>query len=480
MARKLPTGSEYEPLREVELSASTEGFSRNGFDRNDRVFHASTTLWQHRGFLGAVLLRSALLVTLVALLLPATYESKTELMPPDQQSGAASMLAALMGGTGSGASSLTGGGGPTMTSGVMGMASDLLGLKTSGALFISILSSDAVEDKLINRFDLRREYWVSTYMAARKKLATCTDFEEDKKSGVITVRVRDHDPNRAAALATAYVDELNRMVADLNTSAAHRERLFLEERLKIVKEELDRSSKEFSEFSSTHSTLDLKDQGQAMVQAAATLRGQEIAAEAELRGLEQIYTPYNVRVKEVKARIAELQHQLEKLGGTATQPEPDIEKGEDLYPSIRQLPVLGVTFTDLYRRLRINETVFETLTKEYELARVQEAKEVPSVKVLVPAQRPERPHGPPRLLIFLGGALLALVLGSAWVLGKEAWENIGPGSHRKRFVQEVAGEINTKFRLGRARELSERIAGRFRPAASNGNNNSENGHRRAS
>src|SRR5262249_18405927 len=300
--------------------------------------------------------------------------------------------------------------------------------KTSGALFISILSSDSVQDKLINQFDLRREYWVSTYMAARQKLTSRSEFEENKKSGVITVRVRDHDPNRAAALAGAYVDELNHMVADLNTSAAHRERLFLEDRLKVVKQELDQSSKEFSEFSSSHTTLDLKDQGQAMVQAAATLQGQEIAAEAELRGLEQIYTPYNVRVKEVKARIAELQHQIEKLGGAATQPEPDIDTGEALYPSIRQLPVLGVTFTDLYRRLRINETVFETLTKQYELARVQEAKEIPSVKVLVPAQRPERQHGPPRLLILLGGVLLSLILGSAWVLGKDAWDSMSPAN----------------------------------------------------
>lgn len=442
------------------------------------MFRAGTTLWQHRSFLGAVLLRSTILVALVALLLPATYESKTELMPPDQQSGAASMLAALMGG-GSSTSSLTSSG-PSMSSGVMGMASDLLGLKTSGALFISILSSDAVQDKLINRFDLRREYWVSTYMAARKKLVARTDFEEDKKSGVITVRVQDHSPDRAAALAEAYVDELNNMVADLNTSAAHRERLFLEERLKIVKQELDQSSKEFSEFSSTHKTLDLKDQGQAMVQAAATLQGQEIAAEAELRGLEQIYTPHNVRVKEVKARIGELRHQLEKLGGATTQAEPDVDKGEDLYPSIRQLPVLGVTFTDLYRRLRIDETVFESLTKQYELARVEEAKEIPSVKILVPAQRPERRHGPPRLLILLGGTLLSLILGSAWVLGQEAWENIGSESHRKRFVEEVAGEINTKLRLDRARELSEQVAGRFRPSGANGNGRSENGSRRAS
>ena len=110
MARKLPTGSEYESLREVEFSNLPAG---NGVPREDRVFRASTILWQHRSFLGAVLLRSALLVALVALLLPATYESKTELMPPDQQSGAAGMLSALMG-AGSSTGSLTSSG-PGMT-----------------------------------------------------------------------------------------------------------------------------------------------------------------------------------------------------------------------------------------------------------------------------------------------------------------------------------------------------------------------------
>ena len=112
MARQLPTGSDYERLHELEITAPREP--------SDRLFRASTTLWAHRRFLGAVLVRSAVLVAVVSLLLPPVYECKTELMPPDQQSGAASMLAALMGSGGSGTGSLTGG--PGMTSGVMGMA----------------------------------------------------------------------------------------------------------------------------------------------------------------------------------------------------------------------------------------------------------------------------------------------------------------------------------------------------------------------
>ena len=473
MARRLPATPEFGRLHEVELPVSSEDFKRNE-GSGDRVFNAVRTLWEQRRFLAAVVTRAALLVAVIALLLPTTYESKTELMPPDQQSGAAGMLASLMGsGIGSASSSSMSSGSGGMGAGIMNMASDMLGLKTSGALFVSILSSDAVEDDIINRFDLRKEYWVSTYAAARKKLKARTDMQEDKKSGVITLKVKDHDPARAAAIAAAYVDELNRMVASLNTSAAHRERMFLEDRLKVVKQELDQSSKAFSEFSSTHNTLDLKDQGQAMVQAAATLQGQEIAAEAELRGLEQIYTANNIHVKSVRARIAELQHQIEKLGGAETKPEPDLDQNQGLYPTVRQLPIVGVTYTDLYRRFRINETVFETLTKEYELARVEEAKEIPSVKVLVPAEHPERPSGPPRILIFVGGVLLAFIFGSAWILSNEAWQNTDPSNRRKRFAEEVAGEINDRVRTSRAWRLSEQLVQRF----GNDENGHSNGHR---
>src|SRR5258708_32214533 len=110
MACRLPSTPEFGHLHKVELPTSGEDFSTDGIAKEDRAFHAATKLWQRRGFLGAVILRSTLLLAIVAILLPATYESKAELMPPDQQSGAVGMLAALAGGgTGSLGSSASGG-----------------------------------------------------------------------------------------------------------------------------------------------------------------------------------------------------------------------------------------------------------------------------------------------------------------------------------------------------------------------------------
>jgi len=447
---------EVEVPSELETPSIAEiGMATPGAGTEDRLYIALRLLWEERSFIAKVVLRGTLLFLVIALLIPATYESTTQLMPPSTQSATAGMLAAIAGGgVGGGVGGVGGGGGG---GGAMSMAADLLGLRTSGALFISILRSDTVEDDLINQFDLRHVYWLKTYRSARKKLESRTEISEDRKSGVITITVSDRDRQRAAAMAQAYVDELDRMVVTLNTSAAHRERAFLEGRLQVIKLELDKSAKQFSEFSSKNTAIDIKEQGRAMVEAAAMLQGQMIAAESELHGLEQIYTPNNVRVRSVQARITELQHQLEKLGGSAT-PSPDAsENSAAVYPSIRQLPVLGVKYADLYRELKINETVYEVLTKEYELARVQEAKEVPSVKVLDKAEVAERRSGPPRTLIVLGGMVLSFCLAAVWLFGKEAWNNTDPQDHRKRFAEEVATTMGNKLHWKHARDASLKI-----------------------
>src|SRR4029077_17838323 len=128
---------------------------------------------------------------------------------------------------------------------------------------------------------------------ARKELSQNTGASEDRKSGIITLTVIDRDRQRARAMATAYVEELNRLVSELSTSSAHRERVFLEERLKAVKQELDIASGEFSQFASQNSAINIPEQGKAMVEEAALLQGQLIAAESELKGLSEIYTANN-------------------------------------------------------------------------------------------------------------------------------------------------------------------------------------------
>ncbi|MBI3669433.1 MAG: lipopolysaccharide biosynthesis protein [Acidobacteria bacterium] len=370
-----------------------------------------------------VTLSGLLAATLMAFLLPKEYVSTTQLMPPDNHAGANPALLA-------GLSS------PAI--GLAGKASDLLGMKSSGALFVSVLRSRTVEDRLIERFSLKKVYGVKLLESARTQLAGVTSISEDRKSGIITITVTDRDPQRAAALAHGYVDELDRLVAELSTSAAHRERVFLEERLKTIRRDLEAAERDFSQFASKNTAIDIQVQGRAMVEAAATLQGQLIAAQSELEGLKQIYTDSNVRVRSVRARIGELQRQLEKLGGKAPSNQRAADDPADsLYPSIRELPLLGVTYADLHRRTKIQETVYEILTQQYELAKVQEAKETPSVKVLDAADVPERKSFPPRRLIVIAGTLFASGFAIVWVLGRALWRETDPLDPRKIFAQEV-------------------------------------------
>jgi len=381
-------------------------------------------LWEHRRMLRRVVFYGFLASTLLAFLIPVRFKSTAHLMPPDNnQSGGLAMAAAALSGN---------------AGGLGGIAAGMLGLKSTSDIFVGILSSRTVQDKLIQQFDLRKLYRERRMEDARKDLAEHTDISVDRKSQIIAITVTDHDPKRAAAMGQAYVEELNRLVAELSTSSARRERIFLEGRLQAVSLDLEAAEKEFSQFSSKNTAIDIKEQGKAMVAAAATLQGQYIAAQSELEGLKQIYTDNNVRVRSVSARIAELKRQLEKLGGKGEQASDSSGQQADfLYPSIRKLPLLGVTYADLYRRTRVQEAVFESLTKEYELAKVQEVKEIPIVKVLDSPNIPDKKSFPPRFVIMLMGTALAFVLATTWVFGTTTWDQTDSNDPTKAFAREV-------------------------------------------
>src|SRR5262249_26110504 len=162
----------------------------------------------------------------------------------------------------------------------------------------------------------------------------------------------------------------------------------------------------------------IPEQMKAMVGAAAALEGQSMEAQAELSALRQIYSDHNVRVRALSARVAELAIQLKNLRGPAG---AQGEISDAAYPSIRQLPLLGVHYADLYRQTKIQEAVYETLTKQVELAKVEEAKEIPTVRVLDASHYPERRSSPRRLLVTLACGLLAVAGAAAGVVLSAWW-----------------------------------------------------------
>lgn len=415
----------------AETDGLSEALSVNGTDGivRDRAVPRSRLLWERRRFLLRASIYGLIFFAAVAFLIPNQFESSVLLAPPDDQSGAGMMLAAAL------ASKVSGS--------LAGLAGNILGMKSTGDLFMGILRSRTVQDDLINKFDLRKIYHKKQYRAARLKLTNNTTISEDRKSGIITIAVTDHDPHRAAAMAGEYVAALNNVVSHLSTSSAHRERVFLEERLAQVKLDLEAAEKDFSEFASKNATIDIKEQGRAMVEGAAALEGQLIAAQSELEGLKQIYSENNVRIRSLRARIKELQNQLQQLGGK-TEIAADVTSSgalnsdrDELYPSIRKLPLLGVPYADLYRRTRVQEAVFEILTQQYELAKVAEAKEIPTVRVLDSPNVPERKSFPPRLIIMALGLVLSFSAGVALIVARSQWEEMASDAPQKILAQEI-------------------------------------------
>ena len=420
----------YESTAQLAVSAPADWLSRGKL------------LWQYRRTLARVTV-IALVVSLgIAFVIPKRYKSVASIMPPDQQGSGAMLLAALAGRSG-GLGSLG------------SLAGGLLGGHPNTALYESLLESGTIGGRLIDRFDLQTVYHSRYRFTTAKHLANMTKITDDKKSGVITIAVQDTDPVRARDLAQAYLDELNNLLTRTSSSSARQERIFIESRLHSVGEDLEQAQLALSEFSSKNSTIDLKEQTRGLVDAGARVQGELLVEQSGLQSLRQVYGDGNVRVRETEARIASLQQDLQKMAGTSAPLAADDaapghaqtstdDKGE-LYPPLRQLPRLAVPYANLYRRVRVQETVFELLTQQYEMARIEEAKDIPVIAVIDAPGIPERKFFPPRLLLTLSLTFLTFAATAALIVVREHWRAVDIGDPRKAFATEIFSVVRRRL-----------------------------------
>jgi uncharacterized protein involved in exopolysaccharide biosynthesis len=380
--------------------------------------------WARRKLI-AMIVAAGILVSLAAALLePNVYSSTTTLMPPDSSSAYSDVMGLL-----------------SSSSGASSLSSEFLGLNTPGDLYVNILGSRNVQDGLIARFDLVHRYKVRFPDYARKVLASQTKVDQDRQSGVISISVSSDDPSLAAELARGYVEELNRVVTDNSTSAARRERVFLEERVKEVKQDLDDSAKALSQFSTKTNAIDVSSQAKSMVDAEAKLEGELMEGRSQLAALRQTYSEDNNLVKAAEARNAELQREINSTGGTPDRNGSAAPAGGSVYPTVGELPALGLTYYDLERKVTVDEALWEALTKEYETAKFEEAREIPTLHVLDAAEVPRLKSGPNRKLMILIGALIFFVLACLLVLVLDYWEKMDPEAEPKKLLMEMAASL---------------------------------------
>jgi uncharacterized protein involved in exopolysaccharide biosynthesis len=385
----------------------------------------------------------------VSLLMPAKYVATAYFLPPDMNpaSGMDLLIGMKTGGAAMG--------------GMGTMFNDMVGTRTPGQLYFQEMQSRSVEDSLIKRLDLNRVYRAKQKEAARKALEGSTKFNEDRKSGILSVQVTDKDPTRAAAIANGYAEELGRFLSDIDSAAGRREREYFEVQLVIAREQLERASKALGEFSGKNSVLDLPLQDNAAISSAAAIQGRLIAEEAQLDGLLQIYTENNVRVKETRAQVARLQRQLEQVQGkrAASSAPASTNTGgggsaDDSSSKMEQLAGLSTEYMDLYREAKTAESMVETLTQQYEIAKLEETRHITKVQLLDPAQPPELKTFPKRGRMSIIGMFVGFLIGVGYVLARNWWQTTSEDNEWKKLLRSIWNRFT--LRRDQAGVLTER------------------------
>lgn len=341
------------------------------------------------------------LAIVVSLLLPNVYTAMAKVLPPSKDSSAGlTALLGQMGGLG-GLASMAGG----------------LGIGSSADLYLGILKSRTVTDAVIQRMDLQRELRQDNLDATRKKLQRLVKFQA-AKDGIITITADFKDPRMAAMLANTFVDELSRRSIQLNLSKAGNERVFLERRLEIAKQDLRKAEDEMKEFQEKHKTIKADSQAAVAIEGIARLKAEIISREVQLAALQNSMTDENPEVRRLLAAIARLRGQMQQMSGAGS--------GHNVIPAVGAAPAVGVEYVRRLRNFKIQEAIFEQLTKQYELARLSEARDSSSLQVLDDAVVPLKKSKPMRALIVVLAALSSFITALAVVFVRDYFSSLSP------------------------------------------------------
>ena len=378
-------------------------------------------LVRHRWLIAKVAIAIILIGLIVCLVLPVRYTALTAILPPQQGSSAGSALMAQLGSSLGSVAALAGGGS--------------LGLKNPNDLQVALLKSRTVEDAMVDRFHLMDLFQAKLRSTARKKLEDAVDIDSGSKDGIIRISVTDRDANRAAAMANGYVEEFKKFSATLAVTEASQRRLFFEQQLKQAKDNLAAAEEDLKRTEQKTGVFQLDAQARASIQLIADLRGQVAAKEAEITALRSFATGENPELQIAQQQLVGLQAEEAKMGAASEGVQnPLIPKGN--------IPEASVEYVRKYRDVKYYETIFDLLARQYEIAKVDEARQGSVVQIVDKAIVPDRHSSPKRLLIMLGAVVLGLFAGVGWALAREALHRISDNPAERSRIELLKGLIS--------------------------------------
>jgi tyrosine-protein kinase Etk/Wzc len=336
----------------------------------------------------------AVLGLLVGFVWKPEYTASTEILPPQQSPSMATAGIISQIGTGGGMSSLGG-------------IASAVQAKSAADMYSLLLLARPSEEALVQRFGLEAAYHTKSPLQARLALSEHT-IVTPLKEGLITIDVRDRDPERAAALANGYVEQLRTLMKGLALTGAAQRRIFFEQQVARTKDDVDHAEVAFKQMQQSNHMISVDAQARTLIEGAASLRAEVAAKEVELQGLKSYSTEANPQVQIAERELAALRGQQAQMDAQSQGSYSDV--------GLSSVPGAELDFVRASRELKYQEELYELLLKQYETARIDEAQDAPIVQVVESAIVPERKSSPKRTLIAIGALLFGLLVGVVRVI----------------------------------------------------------------
>jgi uncharacterized protein involved in exopolysaccharide biosynthesis len=382
-------------MKSNEPGLQVEPAAPPSVDGGPAVGLADLLTWVGEGkrLIALVTVVAAIAALAYALSAPFIYTARTTLLAPNSQQTSGSAALAALGALG-------------------GLAGGLGVAKSPDELYVALLKGDSVQRALIDRFHLKEHYKVETYETLRKVLPSYVRVSADKKSGLILVEVDDESPKFAADLANAHAEEVTKVLSRLAVSEAQLRRAFFENQLKETKENLVRAEQALQETQEKSGMIVLDKQAEALILGAAQLRAQITEREVQLKVLRTSATEQNPDVLRLNSELRALRAELARM-------ESSQAGGNNASPvelPVGRIPAAAIDYVRARRELKLQETLLEGMVRQYEIAKLDEAKEGPILQQVDVALPPDRKSKPSRALIVIIGTVLALLASTAFVV----------------------------------------------------------------
>jgi tyrosine-protein kinase Etk/Wzc len=430
----MATETHFTELHERDTDFGPDVPSRESRKKEFTFLDILVVLADYRRLIFWITAACVLLAVPVSLLLPKRYTATVTVLPPRQGSSLDAMLESQLSGMG-GSSSLGG------LAGMAALAGSSLGMKSPNSRYVGMFRSRIVEDAVIRQFGLMKEYRDKYLTDAQNTFEHRTNVDGNAKDGMIHISVEDRDPQRAAAIANAYVDDFRKLSEHLAVSDAEERRDFFQRQLEQAKDNLANAEEALKTTELKTGMIEINSQARALIESVANLRAQIAAREVIIQGMQTYATGQNAQVTQAEQELGSLRAQLAQLGG-------DQDTADGLIVPKGKVPQAALEYVRRLRDVKYYETIFEVLARQFEMAKLDEAKQGAMIQVVDPAVVPDKRSFPKRSLIVLGAAFGGLLLGIFAALAMSALRRMREDPETALKLEHIGAALRLRRRTG--------------------------------